>query len=50
MEDMIITTQTSRFKVLYYRLWALQYKLRKAITRKIKMFFYNFEMARRKSF
>ena len=50
MEKFIITTQTNRFKILYYRFWGWQYTLRRSIIRKIKMYIHDFEMARRKSF
>lgn len=49
-EQMLVDSVKSRWRVLYYRLWGWQYTLRKRIWRKIKLYFYDFEIAKRKSF
>ena len=49
MEEFTITTEKSRLKQLYYRFWGWQYLLRKRIWLKIKLYFYDFEIAQRKS-
>lgn len=38
--DFIITNNAAWYKCVYRRLWAWQYKMRKAIERKLKMLFY----------
>lgn len=50
MERISIITTSSRLKQLYYRIWGWQYTLRRRIWLKIKLYFYDFEIARRKSF
>lgn len=38
--DFIISNNAAWYKCVYRRLWAWQYKTRKAIERKLKMLFY----------